>query len=59
VRALGILLLLLGGAAVVRTVRGIFAEKRPRDVGFALLAPLAVAAALTGALMLFVPGFFA
>jgi hypothetical protein len=59
VRLLGVLLLVLGAAGTVRCVRGIFEEKRPRDVGFALLAPLAIAAALAGALLLFVPDFFA
>ena len=52
------MLLCLGSVGAVRAVRGIFAEKRPRDVGFAMLAPLAIAAALTGALLLFVPAFF-
>jgi hypothetical protein len=58
VRLLGLLLLVGGGIGAVRAVRGLFEEKRPRDVGFALIAPLALAAALTGALLLFVPGFF-
>jgi hypothetical protein len=57
-RLLGLILLLLGAVGSVRTVRGIFEEKRPRDVGFAMLAPLAIAAALAGALLLFVPAFF-
>jgi hypothetical protein len=57
-RLLGFMLLCLGAFGAVRAVRGIFAEKRPRDVGFAMLAPLAIAAALAGALLLFVPAFF-
>jgi hypothetical protein len=57
-RLLGLMLLLLGAAGAVRAVRGVFEEKRPRDVGFAMLAPLAIAAALAGALLLFVPAFF-
>jgi hypothetical protein len=54
-RLLGLILFFLGAAGSVRAVRGIFEEKRPRDVGF---APLAIAAALAGALLIFVPGFF-
>jgi len=57
VRLLGILLLALGAALAVRAVRGIYEERRPRDVGFALLAPVAIAVALVGALLLFVPDF--
>ena len=57
-RLLGLILFFLGAAGAVRAVRGIFEEKRPRDVGFALLAPVAIAAALAGALLIFVPGFF-
>ena len=57
-RLLGLMLMLLGAVGAVRAVRGIFEEKRPRDVGFAILAPLAIAAALAGALLLFVPAFF-
>jgi hypothetical protein len=57
VRLLGLLLLLAGTVGAVRSLRGIFEEKRPRDVGFAMLAPLAIASALLGALLLFVPGF--
>lgn len=57
-RLLGLILLVLGAVGTVRAVRGVFAEKRPRDVGFALLAPLAITAALAGALLLFVPRFF-
>ena len=57
-RLLGILLLVLGATGAVRSIRGIFEERRPRDVGFALLAPVAIATALTGAVLIFVPGFF-
>ena len=57
-RFLGIVMLVLGAFAAVRCTRGIFEEKRPRDVGFALLAPVAVVVAIAGALLLFVPGFF-
>jgi len=59
VRLLGLLSLVLGAAGAVRAIRGVFEEKRPRDVGFAMLAPLAIALALVGALLLFVPGLFA
>jgi len=57
VRLLGLLLLVAGAVGAVRSLRGIFEEKRPRDVGFAMLAPLAIATALLGALLLFIPGF--
>jgi hypothetical protein len=57
-RVLGALLLLLGGAGTSYAVRAAFARRRPADVAWALAAPVALAAALTGALLLFVPDFF-
>ena len=57
-RIVGALLFLLGGGGVAYTVTAAFAAKRPRDVAFAVLAPLALTVALAGALLIFVPGFF-
>jgi hypothetical protein len=57
-RVIGALLLLAGSAGTVMAVRGMFAARRPRDVAFAVLGPLALIAALSGAVLLFVPTFF-
>ena len=57
-RFVGALLFLLGGGGVAYSVPAMFAAARPRDVAFAVLAPVALTVALTGALLLFVPGFF-
>ncbi len=48
----------LGGGATAWSVRAMFAARRPLDVAYALLAPAALAVALAGALLIFVPGFF-
>lgn len=57
-RVLGAILFLLGGAATAWSVTRSLTDRRPRDVAFALLAPLAVVLALGGLLLLFVPDFF-
>lgn len=57
-RLLGALLFLCGSAGTAWSVAASFRERRPRDVAFALAAPLALAVALAGALLIFVPGFF-
>jgi hypothetical protein len=56
-RFVGILLFFAGSAILVRAVRGADAEPRPRDVAWALAAPAAVLMAITGLVLLFVPGF--
>jgi hypothetical protein len=57
VRFLGVILALAGGGLTVRAILGTQAERRPRDVVWALVAPLAIVLALLGALLIFVPGF--
>lgn len=57
-RVLGVLTFLLGAAATAYAVHGAFSRRRPVDVAFALLAPVAMTAALAGALLSFVPDFF-
>lgn len=49
---------LFGGAGVAYSVWAVHHRKRPMDVLFAILAPVAMLAAITGLLLLFVPGFF-
>lgn len=56
-RLLGLLLLALGGTGTVAGVSRLFRERRPRDLMWALLAPAALAIALLGAVLVFVPDF--
>ncbi len=58
-RFLGLLLAVAGAAATAACVTASLSSRRPRDVGFAVLAPLALAVTLCGAVLLFVPDFFA
>jgi hypothetical protein len=55
---LGVLLFLLGGGATAYSTWAIYESSRPRDVAFAVLAPVAVVISLLGLLLIFVPGFF-
>lgn len=57
-RALGFLLFVLGGAGTAYATWESYRRGRPLDVLFALLAPVALLLALTGLILLFVPGFF-
>lgn len=57
-RFLGGLLFLLGGAATAYATWATYNRPRPKDVVFAVGAPLAMLVALTGLLLIFVPGFF-
>lgn len=57
-RLLGVLALLIGGGGTAYATFATYAHSRPRDVVFGLLAPVALLLALTGLLLLFVPGFF-
>ncbi len=57
-RVVGALLFLTGCAGTAFATWASFRSKRPRDIGFALLAPVAMIVALTGLLLVFVPGFF-
>jgi hypothetical protein len=56
-RLLGVICVLAGAAATVWAVAGAFEKRRPLDVLCALVAPLCLAVALLGAVLLFVPGF--
>jgi hypothetical protein len=56
-RLLGAVLFLAGCAGTAFAVGGAFARRRPLDVACALLAPVAVAVAVLGAVLVFVPGF--
>ena len=48
----------LGCAATAYSVRGVFAGGRPRDLAFAVAAPVAFLVGLVGLVLVFVPGFF-
>lgn len=54
-RALGVVLTLLGAAALVGAVREIFVAHRPRDVAAAAVAVVAVAALLGGLVLVVAP----
>jgi len=58
VRVLGALVFLAGGAATAYATWATFQRRRPLDVAFGALAPLALLVALVGLLLVFVPGFF-
>lgn len=58
VQVLGVLLFVLGGAGTAYATYATFHRKRPMDVVFAAAAPLALILALSGLLLVFVPGFF-
>jgi hypothetical protein len=58
VQVLGALLFVAGSAGSAYAVWAIYNRRRPVDVAFAVLAPVAVLCALTGLLLVFVPGFF-
>ncbi|WP_428261787.1 hypothetical protein [Haliangium sp.] len=57
-RALGLLLFVLGGAGTAFAVWATYHHGRPRDLLFAALAPAAMLLALAGLVLVFVPGFF-
>lgn len=57
-QVLGTLLFMAGAAATAYSVRAVYRRSRPADVVFAVAAPLAALAALTGLLLMFVPDFF-
>jgi hypothetical protein len=58
VRIFGALLFLAGSAATARATWAVYHSRRPRDVLYAVIAPVALIAALIGLLLAFVPGFF-
>ena len=55
---LGALLFALGSAGTAYATWATFHRKRPVDVAFAVVAPVAVAVAVIGLVLVFVPGFF-
>ena len=57
-RVFGVLLFLAGSGATAYATWAVFQRSRPADVVFAVAAPLAALLALTGLLLVFVPGFF-
>jgi len=56
VRALGVMMFLAGGAAAGICLREMFRARRPRDLAFALAAPVAVVTAIAGLVLAFAPG---
>jgi hypothetical protein len=56
-RALGALLVLVGGAGSVWGVVAATARRRPVDLLAALVAPLGLVLALLGGVLVLVPGF--
>lgn len=56
-RALGALVFVLAAGGTAYLTRAMLSSRRPRDVVFALLAPLALALAIVGLVLVFVPGF--
>ncbi len=57
-RILGVLMFLAGGGGTAFSTWAVFTQRRPRDVLFAVVAPLALLTALVGLLLAFVPDFF-
>jgi hypothetical protein len=57
-RIVGIVMFLTGAAVTAWSVRESFARPKGKAALFGLLSPVAVLVALTGALLIFVPGFF-
>ncbi len=57
-RILGVILFILGGGGTALATWSVYQQRRPRDILFALAAPLAMVVALLGLLLVFVPGFF-
>jgi hypothetical protein len=58
-RVLGALVALLAGGAAAYLAWATFSSRRPRDVAFALLAPLALLIAILGLVLVFAPNFLA
>jgi len=55
---LGLLALVLGTVGTIAATLGIHRERRPKDVGFALIAPILLVTAMVGLLLLLRPEFF-
>lgn len=57
-RWLGVLMFLAGGGGVAVSTWAVYHSARPKDVLFAVAAPIAALVTLTGLVLAFVPGFF-
>jgi hypothetical protein len=57
VRFLGVLLFLFGSAGTGYCTWSVLYRKRPLDVAFSALAPIAVAIGVIGLALIFAPGF--
>lgn len=57
-QVLGAVLFLLGSAGSAYAIWATYNRPRPADVMFAVAAPLALLVAMSGLLLVFVPGFF-
>jgi hypothetical protein len=57
-RVVGAFMFLIGSAGAGYATSASFARRRPLDVAFGLAAPVALALALLGLTLVFVPGFF-
>lgn len=57
-RVVGALLFAAAGAGTAYATWAMFHRERPKDVGFAVAAPVLALLALIGLLLVFVPGFF-
>lgn len=57
-RVIGALLFAAGGAGAAYAMWAVYHRRRPADVAYAVLAPLAVLVAVTGLVLVFVPDFF-
>jgi hypothetical protein len=58
VRALGVLVFVAGCVLAAWATVELDRRRRPADVAFAVLAPVAALIALIGLVLIFVPGFF-
>lgn len=58
VRVVGVFLFLTASAGTAYATWAAFNKSRPRDVLFAVAAPIAALLALTGLVLVFVPDFF-
>jgi hypothetical protein len=56
-RVVGVIGFLVGAAGAAAAVAGALGSKRPRDVGLALAAPVAVVIAVVSLVLVFDPGF--
>jgi hypothetical protein len=58
VRALGVIVAVLAAAGAAASVRGAFTSRRPRDLAYALAAPVLVLTCVAGLVIAFSPDAF-